>query len=79
MVPDDEVGVTVVDLGQVTALVLVQVSPPPLNVAPASHQCRHRPLHGLGLPLTTAPSSPLLHPGQGPAHAGAPRPVGHPT
>ena len=44
MVPDDEVGVAVVDLGQVRGLVPLQLGGAPLDVAPASHQRGHRPL-----------------------------------
>ena len=51
VVPDDEVGVAVVDLGEVRGLVPVEVSPPPLDVAPPTHQRRHRPLHRLVLGL----------------------------
>ena len=49
MVPDDQVGVAVVDLGQVGSFVLVEMSSSPLYVAPASHQSGHSPLDGLGL------------------------------
>ena len=51
VVPDDEVGVAVVDLGEVRGLVPVEVSPAPLDVAPPTHQRRHRPLHRLVLGL----------------------------
>ena len=51
VVPDDEVGVAVVDLGEVRGLVPVEVSPAPLDVAPPAHQRRHRPLHRLVLGL----------------------------
>ena len=51
MVPDDEVSVAVVDLGEVRGLVPVEVSPAPLDVAPPTHQRRHRPLHRLVLGL----------------------------
>ena len=51
VVPDDEVGVAVVDLGEVRGLVPVEVSPPPLDVAPPTHQRGHRPLHRLVLGL----------------------------
>ena len=51
VVPDDEVGVAVVDLGQVRGLVPVQMCSPPLDVASAPHQRRHRPLHSLRLGL----------------------------
>ena len=51
VVPDDEVGVAVVDLGEVRGLVPVEVSPAPLDVAPPAHQRGHRPLHRLVLGL----------------------------
>ena len=81
VVPDDQVGVVVVDLGQVGALVLVQVSAAPLNVSSSPHQRGHRPLHRLLLPphtllLLTAPH--LLVMGQCPGSAGAARLGGHP-
>ena len=81
VVPDDQVGVVVVDLGQVGALVLVQVGAAPLNVSSAPHQRGHRPLHRLLLPpptllLLTAPH--LLVMGQCPGSAGAARLGGHP-
>ena len=43
VVPDDQVGVVVVDLGQVGALVLVQVSAAPLDVSSSPHQRGHSP------------------------------------
>ena len=47
MVPDDEVGVAVVDLGEVRGAVPLGVGVAPLDVAPPTHQRRHRPLHRL--------------------------------
>ena len=51
VVPDDQVGVAVVDLRQVRGLVLVEVSSPPLDVASAPHQSGHCPLNSLVLGL----------------------------
>ena len=51
MVPDDEVGVAVVDLGEVRGAVPLGVGVAPLDVAPPTHQRRHRPLHRLVLGL----------------------------
>ena len=49
MVPDDEEGVVVVHHGEVRGLVSLHGCCPPLDVAAAPHQGRHRPLHGLRL------------------------------
>jgi len=52
MVPDDEAGVTVVDLLETAGLpVLLQVSSSPLYVSSASHQCSHCSLDHLCLGL----------------------------
>ena len=51
MVPDDEVGVAVVDLCEVGRLVLLDVGAAPLDVATAAHEGGHGAGGGLRLVL----------------------------
>ena len=50
MIPDDQVGVAIVDLRNGGAAAL-HMSGPPLDVPAAAHQRRHRPLQVLRLLL----------------------------
>ena len=49
MVPDDKVGITVVDLRKMRCFVFIKMSSSPLDVSSASHQGCHRPLYSLVL------------------------------
>lgn len=51
MIPDDQIGIAVVDLRKMRCFVFIKMCPSPLDVSSASHQRCHRPLNSLVLTL----------------------------